>query len=499
MGDIFLGLDLGTSSCKLIAFDATGQLLSGAVRSYGALNPQKGFHEIDANDVWHKAVECFAELRTTELPGHVRTLAISVLGEAMVPLDTDGVVLAPAQLSSDMRCTKDVTRLDAEIGGQGIYARTGQPLSPIYTLPKLMWWRRHRPELLDDAAYLLCFGEFALMRLGLPPVIDRSMAARTLLYDIRTGDWSDELLAYCGLHRERLARIGQSGDVIGQVPDAVAKTLSLPSGVTVVLGGHDQPMGALGAGVVAPGTAMYSIGTTEALVVSVPGPSADFAKANIPCSAHIVPGQYAALAGTQSGGRCLDWYRNSIGAADKGSAIAEIGDMLASLPDERARWPITLPHLLGSGSVLNDHQSLGAIYGLRMNTSQSDLLLSLLEGITFEQALNLEALEMTGRVQNLRAVGGGARSSLWLQMKADILNRKITRVAIEDSPCLAGAILGRACIEQQDVVAVAQDMIRDDATFIPRPERHELHAVRLEVYRDLYTALKPLSQKVDFQ
>lgn len=497
MDDVFLGLDLGTSGCKLIAFDGAGRVLASAARSYGALSPEPGFLEVDADVVWQQAEACFAGIRAVDLPGgRVRSLAISVMGEAMVPVDRAGNALAPAQLSADMRCTAEVAILEREIGGAAIYARTGQPLSPIYTLPKLMWWRRHRPELLDRADKLLCLGDFALLRLGLPPMIDESMAARTLCFDIGAGAWSEELLAFCGLRPEHLAPIGRSGDPVGTIPDAVAARLSLPVGVEVVLGGHDQPMGALGAGVVAPGTAMYSIGTTEALVVSVAAPQPDFGALNIPCAAHAVPGLFAALAGSQSGGRVLGWYRDTMGLpAENGGVPVGVGEMLRTLPDEPPNWPLVLPHLLGSGSVLNDHLSLGAFYGLRMDTSRSDMMLSLLEGITFEQALSLEALEAAGPVRSLRAIGGGARSPLWLQMKADILDRPVIRAAVEDAPCLAGAILGQSHVGGASVEALAGGMIREEAIFTPRPERHRLHAQRLAAYRELYAALKPLSRR----
>lgn len=501
MTDIFLGLDLGTSSCKLIAFDREGRALAEATRDYPVLNPGPGWFELDAETVWERAEACFREVDAARLSGRVRTLGISVLGEAMVALDADGKALGPAPISADIRCMDEVETLRLAIGDERIYAITGQPLSPIYTLPKLMWWRRHRPEWMAKAAKFLCFGDFALLRLGLSPVIDDTMASRALLFDRDARRWSDELLALAGVRPDQLAAIGRSGDAVGVIPPDVAERLHLPAGVTVILGGHDQAMGALGAGVVEPGMAMYSIGTTEALVVAVRQPVPAFGPGNIPCSAHVVPGAYAALAGNQSGGRALAWYREAMGIeAEGGAQPIGLGAAMAALSDEPPTWPLLLPHFLGSGSVLNDPASLAALIGLRFDTSRADLLHAVLEGISFEQALSLEALQAAGPIDSVRAVGGGTRSPFWLQMKADILDRPVTRILVKDAPCLASAILGRASVEPDcDIAELVREMVRAGETFQPRAERHRQHAVRLSIYRDLYKALRPLADRLHQQ
>ena len=208
-------------------------------------------------------------------------------------------------------------------------------------------------------------------------------------------------------------------------------------------------MGALGAGIVVPGAALYSIGTTEAFVAVPERPSPALGRHNIPCYPHVVPGRFVALAGSQSGGRVLAWYRQAMAAPGEGATEPIPFDrLLAALADAPPSWPILLPHFAGSGSVLNDHASLGALFGLQFDTSRQDILLAVLEGITFEQALSLEALSAAaGPTAELRAIGGGTRSAFWLQMKADMLGRPITRVSVADAPCLGAAILGRRAIE----------------------------------------------------
>ena len=148
--------------------------------------------------------------------------------------------------------------------------------------------------------------------------------------------------------------------------------------------------------------------------------------------------------------------------------------------------------------MLNDHASLGALFGLQFDTGRDDILLAVLEGITFEQALSLEALSAAaGPIDELRAIGGGSRSAFWLQMKADILGRPITRVSVADAPCLGAAILGEWATERRSTLEhVATAMVRTADTVRPRPDRHAAHAARLEIYRDLYTALRPLAPRL---
>jgi xylulokinase len=361
-----------------------------------------------------------------------------------------------------------------------------------------MWWRRNRPDIIENTWKFLCYGEFALLRLGVRPVIDEGLAARTMAYDLGLRTWSRELLDFAGIPIDKLAEVAPSGTILGTIAPDIAGRLLLPEGVSVVLGGHDQPMGALGAGIVAPGTALYAIGTTEALVAVAEGPLPALGHHNIPCYPHVLPGRHVALAGSQSGGRVLAWYREAIAPGEGATEAASFDNLLDSLSDVPPSWPILLPHFAGSGSVLNDHMSLAALFGMQFETSRNDILLAMLEGITFEQAIGLGALsDAAGPINELRAIGGGSRSAVWLQMKADILGRSITRVALADAPCLGAAILGRWAIERRSPIEdVAASMVQTAETVHPRPDRHAAHSARLEIYRALYAALQPLAPRL---
>jgi xylulokinase len=283
---------------------------------------------------------------------------------------------------------------------------------------------------------------------------------------------------------------------VGSIEGGVCEALSLPQGITVVLGGHDQPMAALGAGITEPGACLYSIGTTESIVVVVDAPNAILGRQNIACYPHVAPGRSISLAGSQSGGRVLSWYRDILLRKENGAEIT-VEALLSGLVDKAPTGPIFLAHLVGSGSVVNDPASLGAFYGLSLETTQADLLRSVLEGITLEQAWCVSVLESAGLTVGLfRAVGGGAGSSVWLQMKADILGAPIEHTAVRDASCLGAAILGLCAVgHYASVGEAAAAVFRTLQVYRPRPARHALYVERLALYRELYSALRPLSKQ----
>ena len=490
---VLLGLDLGTSAAKLVAFDPEGNALASARRAYAVRNPAPGRFELDADAVWQAAASCLRDVTARCFARAIRALCLSVQGEAIVPVDRDGRCLAPAPISLDRRGEAAVHRLAERLGETTIRHTTGQPVSSLPSLPKLMWWREHEPALHAATWKYLCFGEFALLRLGLAPAIDRTMAARTMAYDIARGAWWPEALEAAGIEPHRLAPILPAGTVVGTIAPDIAAPLGLPAGVAVVLGGHDQPMGALGAGVLDPGSALYAIGTTEVIVAAL----RDFAPAlparGIPCYPHVAPEGFVALAGSQSGGRVLHWYR-SVTATGGGDAAADedVAALLEEVEDSRPGGPILLPHFAGTGSVLGDEGASAALLGLRFETRRGDILRALLEGVTYEQAIGIDALDAAGvGPGSLRAVGGGARSPRWLQMKADILGRTIEHALVEDAPCLGAAMLAGQAIGLHGSLREAADRVRVTMRYRSRPEHHAMHQPRRELYRALYEALRP--------
>ena len=492
-----MGIDVGTTGCKVVAFDESGAVLAESGREYPLLNPHPGWFELEPDQVWTHICDCLRQVNAQLDRDPVTALSISSQGEAVIPVTRDGRVLDNSPVSSDSRNRKQADQLKQSLGMEHVYEITGQPMSTIYSLPKILWWRDNAPEIFDGTWKFLCYTDFVAMRLGVEPVIDYGMAARTLLFDVRSLDWSDELLAAGDLNREQLAKPMPSGAIIGEIPKALAESLGFRSRVKVVTGGHDQPCGALGAGVLQRGTAMYAIGTTEALVAVISEPHDDLLRSNVSCYPHVAPDTFITLAGNQTGGRLLRWYRDELGAAERAIAEREgrdVYDVIVEQIDDEPGDMLLLPYFVGSGTVFEDPTASGAIVGLSFNSQRKDIVRAILEGLTYEQALslgNLATLDI--EINQLTAIGGGARSDTWIQIKSDITNLPIQVIHTSEAASLGVAMLaGWATGVYDDLAQAAREVIRIRKTFYPRAERVPHYQRQLTRYADLYHALKPI-------
>ena len=494
-----MGIDVGTTGCKVVAFDEAGAVLAQAGREYPLLSPNPGWYELDPEQVWSFICECLRAVNGQVRHDPVTALSLSSQGEAMTPVAKDGRVLANSPVSSDRRNTKQTAEMEAALGVERIFALTGQPMSTIYTLPKLLWWREHAPEILEKTWKFLCYVDFVAFKLGVEPVIDYSMAARTLAFDYRTEDWSDELLAAGHIRRDQLARTLPSGEIIGEIPRALADELGFRGSVKVVTGGHDQPAGALGAGVLQPGTAMLAIGTTEALVAVTDEPRPQMLEYNVSCYHHAAPGNFIALSGNQTGGRLLRWYRDELAGAERAVADEtgrDVYDVIIEQIDDAPGDLILLPYFVGSGALHNDPAATGVLIGLNFDSKRADIVRAILEGLTYEQAYCIRLLNEAGvEVNRLRAIGGGSRSERWMQIKSDITSLPISVIHTSEAASLGVAMLaGCATGVYSSLEEAASQLIQVRKTFIPRPDRADHYQRQLTIYADLYQALRPLYQ-----
>lgn len=490
-----MGIDVGTTGCKVVAFEESGAVLAQAGREYPLISPQPGWYELDPERVWRDVCECLRQVNALLRRDPVTALAISSQGEAMTPITRGGDVLANSPISSDIRNTKQTAEMEAALGAERIFAITGQPMSAIYTLPKALWWRDHAPDILERAWKLLCYVDFVAYKLGVEPAIDYSMAARTLAFDVHKLEWSDAMLDAGGVRRDQLARPLPSGALIGEIPPASAADLGFRGAVKVVTGGHDQPAGALGAGVLQKGRAMLSIGTTEALVAVTDEPRMEMLECHVSCYPHAAPGSFIALTGSQTGGRLLRWFRDELAAAERAEAETsgrDVYDVIVEQTDDEPGRLLLLPYFIGSGMLHNDLSATGAIVGLNFDAKRKDIVTAILEGLTYEAALNIRRLNDIGvAVHQLTAVGGGARSQRWMQIKADITDLPVSIIHTSEAASLGVAMLaGWATGVYSSLAEAAEQLTKPRKTFTPRPERVAHYQRQLTIYNDLYQALR---------
>jgi xylulokinase len=491
-----LGIDVGTTGCKAAVFSAEGHLLASAYEEYDVQRPRPGWAELDAVEVWTKVKRMISQVVSSSASDPVKALAVSSLGEAMVAVTEDRQVLGPSILNFDGRGEEYLESLSRTLSNEHLYRINGNTLGNHYGLTKLMWIKEHEPHLYRQAHKFLLWGSFVSFMLGADPVVDYSLANRTLLFNIDQEAWSEELLALAGLDRSRLPDAVPSSTVIGTVSKRVAGELGLPPNVYVVTGAHDQCANAVGCGVIKEGRAVYGMGTFICItpVFSQRREPAVMIERGLNTEHHAVPGKYVSFIYNQ-GGSLVKWFRDTFAAAEHRQA-EEAGrdvypDLLAEIP-EGPSGIMVLPHFTTTGPPEFISDSGGVMAGLRLETSRGDILKGILEGTTFYLKECVESLPLTGiEIADFRAVGGGSKSDVWIQICADIMGRPFVRPKITEAGALGAAIMsgvGSGVFPSYE--AGVEAMVGLERTFEPDPQQQKLYESRFETYRRLWPLMK---------
>ncbi len=498
-----IGLDIGTTGCKASIFDLEGNLLSSAGREYAVDIPHPNWAEQDAEQVWLLAQEALREAISAIQYAGVTALGLSVQGEAVIPVDGGGRALRPAILGMDTRTERENIWLRGKLGSRKLFERTGMPVHTINTLPKLLWLKRHEPDLWSEALWFLLYEDFLIRKMTGQAVISRCLASRTQLYDLQADKWSSEILDAIELDQARLAPVRPSGMAVEQMFPDLARDLGLSKPPLVVTGGHDQACGALGVGLTQPGLAMVSTGTAEVVEVVLGSPAVNdtLYKGNVSCYAHVVPGMYLAMTLNHSGGLVLRWFRDVLCQEEIRQAKAAESDPYDLIFQDASPEPspvLLMPHFSGSGTPLLDTASKGAFLGLTFGTTKSDLAKAIIEGLTYELRINLDLLkEGQVAIDELRAIGGGARSGLWLQVKADVTGIPVVAPKVTEAACWGAALLagvGAGCFSS--AAQAAERTVHLERRIEPDKERMRRYQTRYEIYRNIYPAVNPIHRRL---
>ncbi len=468
-----LGIDVGTTGCKAAAFSTDGRLLGSSYREYDVQRPQPGWAELDAAVVWTRVRETIAEVAARTGDDAITALAVSSLGEAVVPVRLDRQVLGPSLLNFDARGAEFLGELGAALDNPFLYEINGNTLGNHYTLTKLKWIRRHQPELYGCADLFLHWSAFVAFMLGGEPLVDFSLANRTLLFDVDRECWSDEVLRRAGLDRGKLPDLVPSGAMVGEVAAAVAAPLGLRPGVAIVAGAHDQCANAVGCGVIDEGRAVCGMGTYICItpVFSRRRDADAMIERGLNTEHHAVPRRYVSFIYNQ-GGALFKWFRDTFAAADRRQAEAAGLDSYAALVDEMPAGPssvVVRPHFAPTGPPRFLTDSCGVISGLHLDTTRGDILKGMLEAATFYLKECVDALPPTGiAIEEYRAVGGGSKSPAWVQLCSDILGRPLIRPAVTEAGALGAAIIaGVGSGVFSDYGSAVGAMVRLDRIFTP--------------------------------
>lgn len=498
-----IGLDVGTTGCKAVVFDESGALLASASREYPVEMPRPTWAEQDIEAVWALALTSMAEAVSSARVSEVAAIGLSVHGEAITPVDAAMRPLRPTILGMDTRTDAQNDWLREQFGAQALFERTGMPVHTINTLPKLLWIREYEPEVWAAADQFLLVEDLLIGRMTGQPLISSCLASRTQLFDLEAGEWSAPILDAIELSPDRLAPIVPSGTAAGRLSGELTEYLGLRFAPEVVTGGHDQACGALGVGLTRPGLAMVSTGTAEVVEVALGSPvvSAPLYEGNISVYRATVPELFLAMTLNHSGGLALRWFRDGFCEPQLARA-SESGDDAYDLILEGASAEpsglLALPHFAGAGTPTFDTASKGAILGLTFSTTRTDLAKAILEGLTYELRVNLDLLRDGGvDIDVLRAIGGGARSKLWLQLKADITGIPVVTPRITEAAAFGAALLaGSGAGLWSSAAAGAERFLELTDTYEPDPMRHAAYTQLYERYREVYPAVAPISRRL---
>jgi xylulokinase len=498
-----IGLDVGTTGCKASLFDEQGLLLGSTGREYSVDFPHPAWAEQDGEAVWIMIQETLRDLVSKTGHSGAAAIGLSVHGEAVTAMDARGNMLRPFILGMDTRTSQQNRQLSQHLGAEALFDWTGMPVHTVNTLPKLLWIRENEPEIWAKAAHFLLIEDFLIYKMTGQFAISRCLASRTQLFDLHRDAWSEPILEYLRLDPARLSPIVPSGTAIAPMQSALSQSLGFSTPPILVTGGHDQACGALGVGLVRPGLAMVSTGTAEVVEVALPSPQLNHSlyTGNISVYAHVVSGLYLAMTLNHSGGLLLRWFRDAFCEAEQARARQTGEDVYNLILSDAVTGPtglLVLPHFSGSGTPWFDTASRGAILGLTFSTTRADLARAILEGLTCELRINLDLLRDGGvQIDTLRAIGGGAKSDLWLQMKADITGIPVSAPLQTEASTLGAAILAGVGVGIYPSAAQAVEaMLRFRREFQPEPQRQAAYQHQFELYKQVYPAVSPITHQL---
>jgi xylulokinase len=484
-----MGLDVSTTATKATLMDADGAVRAVAASGYGFQTPQPLWSEQDPQLWWRGTIDAIgAALAESGVRGE-QVDAIGLAGQmhGLVALDDHDEILRPAILWNDQRTGTECASIREALGRERLIAITGNDALPGFTAPKLLWIRRHEPEVWSRIAHILLPKDYVRLRLSGDHAVDRADGAGTLLFDLARRDWSDDVVAALEIDPSWLPRTFEGPEVTGSVtPDAAAAT-GLRAGTPIVAGGGDQAAAAVAMGAVEPGVISLSLGTSGVVFAATDTPAIE-PNGRLHAFCHAVPGRWHLMGVMLSAGGSLRWYRDAlapgVGFSD---LVAEAGEVPAG-----SDGVLFLPYLTGERTPHPDPLARGAFVGLTLHHERRHLTRAVLEGVAFGLRDSLELMRSVGvpHTSVIRATGGGSASPLWRQILAGVLESSVATTSTSEGAAQGAAMLAAVGSGWFPSVGDAcRAWVRlGEAT---EPSGSASYQEPYARYRDLYPALAP--------
>ncbi len=496
-----LALDIGTTSVKAAVFDLSGTCLGVGSQDYRLDTPAPDRVELDPERYWTSACQVVRQAVSGAgiPPEAILALGVSSQGETTICVDQAGQPLYPALVWLDHRAQSEARTLDQALG-KDAYARTGIPtIDPTWTACKIAWIRDHEPDVFGRTHRFLLAQNFVVHRLTGEFVTDAGIACTTLLLDITSHTWWKEALDAVGLSPGQLPELRSVGDVAGPLTSEAADAMGLRPGLPVVLAGMDQTAGAVGAGNLSPEIISESTGGALTLHVTVDRPDVD-PEARIPVYVHALPGKFLFDPVCETGGMALKWFRDAfcqdeVTRAQEGNQ--DPYDLITALAAEIApgcEGLVMLPHLTGAFSPEYEPAARGVFAGFTLAHEKGHFARAVMEAVAFMLRRNIELIRNSGiGVEEIRATGGGAKSPLWLRIKADVCNLPLVPLRNEDSALTGDAMLAAVALGQFRTLSdAAEAMVSLGDRIEPNPDSRAAYDAAFHRYVRTFNAMAPV-------
>ena len=492
-----IGVDIGTTGTKSTIFDEKGSIRGYAYSEYNLISSQPGHYEVDPVVIKNSAKRVIAE-SIKKYGGHdIKAICVTSFGESIVLVDSNDEILCNSMIYMDSRGSDQSFHMGKIFTKDKIAKTTGLLPHAMYTAAKLMWLRENKPSIFKKIKKGFFIADYIIHILGGEHCTDYSLASRSMAYDVIQKKWWTQMLDYIGLDERILPLPVATGSIVGTVDPGIALELGLNQGVKLVIGGHDQITNALGAGLLEEGVAANGIGTVDCITpaFSINKINSSLANYNYACVPYLSGEFYVTYAFNMTGGSLLKWFRDNF-ALDLVRTAKETGEsvynLLNSLMPKEPTNLLVLPHFAGAGTPYMDVASKGAILGLSFDVSRNHIYKALLEGVAYEMNYNIECLEESGvRIGELRTVGGGSKSDAWMQIRADIMNRKVVCLNVEEAGTLGSAMLAGTAAGMYTSLEEARDaLVKIKKIYYPDSLRSKVYKENYEKYKKLYKNIK---------
>ncbi len=499
MRPYLLGIDIGTSACKVAVFDRHGQVKASASGDYSVYYPKEGWAEQNPEE-WWKAV-CLSvreALKKGEIgPGEIAGIGIDGQSWSAIAVDKGGEVLTNTPIWMDTRAADICGELNEKIGADGIFELSGNSLQPAYTTAKIIWYQRNMPEMYERTDKILQSNSYIVYKLTGEMSQDLSQGYGLHCFDMHTGTWDEKMSEKLGIPMSILPKLYPCHEIVGRVTKKAAMECGLAEGIPVAAGGLDAACGTLGAGVIRPGECQEQGGQAGGMSICMDTYKAD---ERLILGFHAVPGRWLLQGGTTGGGGVMRWLQREFADYEReegkrsGKSPLELFNEAAQKVPAGCDGMIFLPYMAGERSPIWNPNAKGVYYGLDFSKTKGHFIRSAMEGVAFSLRHNLETAKEAGAdVQILKAMGGSANSILWTQIKSDVTGKPVTVPSSDTATTLGAAILAGVGIGMyRDFEEAVSLTVQDKRFHKPEEKYHGVYEGAYQKYLKIYENLKEL-------